>query len=195
MTYNAGRIQLTKGSGVTSTLTATALTRGTNGMLSIISSNLSTDLGTSENFISTVLLPTSNGMLNAPSIVGRNATTGSLNFLRHPALPPASSSTTPRPRGPSEPPQPPRLPTSPGGAQAVANGTIDVLGPAHGCAISAGGGSSLLRLANGGLIMNGTTAPSRSSSDLRFGTAATAQEGSVWVRGGQTGDSSNLREL
>ncbi|OYW30828.1 MAG: hypothetical protein B7Z47_02925, partial [Chthoniobacter sp. 12-60-6] len=56
LTYNGGSVQALKGlSGgvttVTSAMTVTTLTRGTNGMLTVISSNLTSDLGTNEKFI------------------------------------------------------------------------------------------------------------------------------------------------
>ena len=41
-----------KGTGVTSSLTATTLTRGTNGTMRVVTSTFG-DLGTNENFIST----------------------------------------------------------------------------------------------------------------------------------------------
>jgi autotransporter-associated beta strand protein len=189
MTYNAGRIQLTKGTGVTSQLTATALTRGTNGLATLISSDLATDLGVNERFLTGTAQTTTSGILATPSIVGRASTgadTNSLNFLRydvtngfllHNATLAANLNAS--------------AATSLGdfsAAQVVAAGTIDLLALRTSSNITPTDGTSLLRLANGGLIMNGTTAPAI-SSNLRFGTLAAPQEALVWVSGGQTGAS------
>ncbi|MCX6839395.1 MAG: autotransporter-associated beta strand repeat-containing protein, partial [Verrucomicrobia bacterium] len=190
MTYNAGRIQLTKGTGVTSQLTATALTRGTNGLATLISSDLAADLGVNERFLTVTAQTTTSGILATPSIVGRASTgadTNSLNFLRydvtngfllHNATTTASLAASAATS----------LADITGGAQAVANITVDVLALRTDSNITPTDGTSLLRLANGGLIMNGTTAATI-SSNLRFGTGATAQEALVFVSGGQTGAS------
>ena len=88
LTYNGGSVQALKGlSGgvttVTSAMTVTTLTRGTNGMLTVISSNLTSDLGTNEKFIPGAALGNTSGILTTPSIVGLGLNDGSLNFLRY----------------------------------------------------------------------------------------------------------------
>ncbi|WP_397384725.1 autotransporter-associated beta strand repeat-containing protein, partial [Prosthecobacter sp.] len=199
LTYNAARIQLTKGTAASSMLTLSGtLTRGTNGMATIISSNLSSDLGSTEKFIVTTSAPTNTAsgagfILATPSIVGRSSTgadTNSLNFLRYDATNGflLHNATTVGVLNASAATSLADIIS----AQVVANGTIDVLDLRTNSNITAAGGSSLLRIAGGGLIMNGdavTSAGQTISSNLRFGTGATAQEALVFVSGGQTGNS------
>jgi autotransporter-associated beta strand protein len=182
----AASLQLVKGTAVTNTLTATALARQTNGMLTLISSDLTTDLGVSEFFKTGTAQTNADGILALPTIVGRSSTSQDLNFLRydvtngfllHNATTVSDLTVT--------------AANSLGdfsAAQQVAAGIIDILALRTSANITPTDGTSLLRLANGGLIMNGTTAPVI-SSNLRFGTGATAQEALVWISGGQTGNS------
>ncbi|WP_395731061.1 beta strand repeat-containing protein, partial [Prosthecobacter sp.] len=198
MTYNAGRVQLTKGTGVSSALTATALTRGTNGMLTVIASDLSANLGVNEFFKVTNSAPanTASGagfILATPSVVGRSSTgadTNSLNFLRYDATNGflLNNATTVGVLSASAATSLADI-TS---AQIVDNSTIDVLDLRTNSSITAGGASSLLRIAGAGLIMNGgavTSAGQTISSNLRFGTGATPTEALVFISGGQTGAS------
>ena len=189
LTYNGGSVQLLKGTGVTSSLTATAFTRGTNGMMTVISSNLASDLGSNERFIPSVLTNTA-GLLTSPSVVGLGLNDGNLNFLRYVdgtsglALHNATTTGTLAVTAPTS------LADILGGAQAVADSTISVRALRTDSNITAAGSNSLLQIVSGGLILNGTTAPVI-SSNLAFnnGTAGTLGEALVFVRGGQTGAS------
>ncbi len=181
----AGSLQLVQGTGVTNTFTATALTRQTGGMLTVISTDLSADLGVNEKFLTSTAQTTTSGILAAPTVVGRTAAGQDLNFLRYDntngfMLHNATLATD----------LTVSAATSLGdfsAVQQVAAGTIDVLALRTSANITPFDSTSLLRLANGGLIMNGPTA-AVISGNLRFGTGGAAQEALVWIGGGQTGD-------
>ncbi len=178
---------MVKGTAVTSALTATGARPRTNGMLTVISSDLTSDLGVNEFFkVRHRANQRQRHPHRHPSSVA--ASSGNdLNFLRYDVTNGflLHNATTVGSLGVSAATS---LADITGGFQAVDNSTIDVLALRTDSNITAAGGSSLLRLANGGLIMNGTAAATI-SSNLRFGTGATAQEALVWVSGGQTGDS------
>jgi len=184
----AAGIELVKGTGVaTSTLRVTnAFARQTYGMLTLTSSNLSTDLGVNERLFATnpPANLAGNTILSVPSIVGRASGGSDLNFLRYDAatgfrLHTAATVAT---LGASAATSVADL----GSNQAVANSAIDVYALRTASNVTSGGGSSLLRIASGGIIFNGTASPTI-SAPLRFGTlAATPQEALVWV-GNTTG--------
>ena len=202
LNYNgAASVQLVKGSATTSTLTATALARGTNGMLTVVSSNLSTDLGANEKFLTGTAQTNANNMLAVPTIVGRSSTSQDLNFLKYDVTNGFILNTTTT------------VGTINGGlatdatklAEIIATGATAAAGINNVYAlrtqgdIAAGGATAgdVIGIGSGGLIMNASSVNGNAptiAANLAFGTVAagpviTPTEALVWVSGGQTGAS------
>ncbi|MBL9089899.1 MAG: autotransporter-associated beta strand repeat-containing protein, partial [Planctomycetaceae bacterium] len=176
----AAGIELVKGTGVaTSTLRITnVFARQTYGMLTLTSSNLSSDLGVNERLFATNPPANLSGgaILSVPSIVGRSSSGADLNFLKYDAATGFRQHTaaTVSTLGTSAATSVAEITSS----QAVTNGPIDVFALRTNSNVT---GSSLLRIASGGIIFNGVASPTI-SAPLRFGTLAnTPQEALVWV--------------
>ena len=176
----AAGIELIKGTGVaTSTLRITnVFARQTYGMLTLTSSNLSSDLGVNERLFATNPPANLSGgaILSVPSIVGRSSSGADLNFLKYDAATGFRQHTaaTVSTLGTSAATSVAEITSS----QAVTNGPIDVFALRTNSNVT---GSSLLRIASGGIIFNGVASPTI-SAPLRFGTLAnTPQEALVWV--------------
>ena len=180
----------------TSQLTATALTRqGTfnsvnYGTLTVVPSALA-NLGSTEKLItSTASLNTATGagdILTTPSIFIRLQAAGSdANFARYDAANGimAHSVTTTTTLGASAGTNVADLST----ADTAGAGNIDIQAIRTSANIAPTDGTTLLRIARGGLIINGNTASTLSANTL-FGTGAGASltEALVYVREGQSG--------
>lgn len=151
--------------------------------------NTIADLGTNAKFIITGTDPTNaNGMLTTPYVVVRGQANGDANFVRYVndtagfSLHNATTQPDLLTSGATN------LADITGGAATAAAGDISILALRTDSNIAADGSGSRLLIGNGGLILNGASAPVI-GTDILFGTSATALgEGLVYVRGGQTGD-------
>ncbi|EDY20582.1 autotransporter-associated beta strand repeat protein [Chthoniobacter flavus Ellin428] len=195
VTFGSGSyIQLNK-SGTGSALTATALTRVNQGTLTILPSalgNLGTGApATSEDLITSTTYTNPNGMLALPDVYIRLAGTGQdANFAQYGgangfAVNNAVTTTALDGSAPATDLADLSSATTVGNAVGQ---TVDILAVRTSANISSFDPSDILRINNGGLIMNGSTAPTI-SSNLFFGTSAGAAEALVYVRDGQTGTS------
>src|SRR6187397_484896 len=125
-------------------------------------------------------------MLALPMVVVRDTATGHLNYVQDTATGFAlHNATTTTSLAASAPTQLADL-TAP---TAVGAGPIDIYAVRTSADITPTDGSSLLRILNGGLIFNGTTAPNLSANTY-FGNGTTPLEALVYTAGGLS-DASN----
>lgn len=159
------------------------------GTLTLIPNTVA-DLGTNARFIITGADPANaNGMLTSPYVVVQDLATSDADFVRYVddatgfSLHNATKQLDLLTSGATN------VADITGGATAAAQGDISILALRTDSNITADAGGSRLLIGNGGLIMNGATAPVI-GADVLFGTSPTTLgEGLVYVRGGQTGDS------
>ena len=206
VTYGpAGAIALSMGSTTSQLTVSTALTRGgavagayspalpaAFGTLYVTPSSLA-NLGSTEKVLVTAGAPanTATGggnILTTPSIFIRPQTPGDANFARYDATTgvrehDVATVTTLATTDPTKV-------ANVGSADTAGAGVIDVQALRTSADISPTDGTTLVRIARGGLIMNGTPAPVI-SAPLLFGTdvGASLSEAIVYVRDGQAGAS------
>lgn len=183
VTYAAGSsIQLNKGT-TTSKLTATALVRSMQGTLELAPSAIA-NLGVSEQLVTSSTYTTTNGMLASPTVVVRDASTNDLNFVQYVAgtgfaLHGATTTSSLASSAPT-------LLADLSLGTTVGAGPVDIYAVRTSANIAPTDATSLLRILNGGLILNGAAGPNVSVNTY-FGNGTTPQEALVYVRGGQSG--------
>ncbi len=197
--FGAGSyIQIAKGAGRSSTLTvSTALTRLNQGTLTFLPSAIA-NLGaaSTEDVIVSTSAPGNTGqMLTVPDAYVRLAGVGQdADFVQYGANGfTLETSTTTASLATSAATSLANLSASTQVGTAI-NQTIDILAVRTSANITAFDPSDVLRINNGGLIMNGATAPTI-SANLFFGTSAAAAEALVYVRDGQSGASTISRQF